>query len=215
MKTSRTCASIAAAFVWIALRAAAAPAQSNSAPDATREPATRIVAPDTLPERAPIAPRLNDEPLEYTERDMSGPRVGFMVATSDGELSRRLEENHMGRLVSVFGWHFEHRITPLGGGPQFLTELIPLFGGVEYGKFLPSVTMALGMRMENGYEFGLGPSFAASGTASGLSTGLVLSAGRTLNYGGVNLPINLAVSLNQKGTVMSLVAGYAIRHAAR
>ena len=213
MKTSPLWLSVAATALLLTLRGAPASAQVEPARNSARPYATHIVASDTV--QAPAPRSLPDAPVEFTERDMSGPRLGFMVATSDGELSRRLERNNMGRLVSLFGWHFEHRITPIGGGPQFLTEWIPLFGGVEYGKFLPSMTMALGMRLPNGYEFGMGPSFAVSGSGSGVSTGLVLSAGRTLDYGGVNLPINVAVSLNQKGTVMSLIAGYAVRRVAR
>lgn len=216
MKTSRMCAAVLATALMIALRFTPAMAQVSIAREVERTPAMNIVAVDSLPAQpAPAVRPMVDEPVEFTERDMSGPRLGFMVATSDGDLSRRLEKNGMGRMVSLFGWHFEHRITPLAGGPQFLTEWIPLFGGVEYGKFLPSMTMALGMRLPNGYEFGMGPSFAASGSSSGVSTGLVLSGGKTLDYGGVNLPINLAVSLNQKGTVMSLTAGYAIRRVSR
>ena len=216
MKTSRMCAAVLATALMITLRSVPAPAQVNVVRDAERAPAMRIVEIDSVP--APVAPRprlIAVEPVEFTERDMSGPRIGFMVATSDGDLSRKLRENNMGRLVSLFGWHFEHRITPVGGGPQFLTEWVPLFGGVEYGKFLPSMTIALGMRLPNNFEFGMGPSFAASGTSGGVSSGLVLSGGKTLDYGGVSVPINLAVSLNNKGTVMSLTTGYAIRQPRR
>jgi hypothetical protein len=215
MKTFRMCAAAATAALMLTLLARVAAAQVPIVRDAERAYATSIVAADTVPAPAQRMVPAVDEPVEFTERDMSGPRIGFMVATSDGELSRQLAKHDMGRLVSLFGWHFEHRITPVAGGPQFLTEVVPLFGGVEYGKFLPSMTVALGMRMPSGYEFGMGPSFAASGTSNGLSTGLVLSAGKSLDYGGVDLPINLAVSLNSKGTVMSITAGYAIRRYAR
>lgn len=212
MNRFRMCAAILGIASMASLNGATAHAQvqENRVRDAERTPATHIVVVDTPAVHPQVVRSYTNEPAEFTERDMSGPRLGFMVATSDGELSRNLSKNGMGRMVSLFGWHFEHRITPIGGGPQFLTEFVPLIGGVEYGKILPSMTLALGMRVPSGYEFGIGPSLAASGSGGGVSSGVVLSAGRSIDYGGVNLPINLAVSLNQKGTVMSLVAGYAV-----
>ncbi len=155
-----------------------------------------------------------EPPVLYRQRDLSGPRVGLTMAPGDGETYRTLREHGMGRVVSQFGWHFEHQIVPLGQGPQLVTEAIPLVGGVEYGKFIPSLNFAIGVRTRQGYEFGMGPSFTAitSGGDVG-SVALALAVGRTLDYGGISLPLNVAVTTNRKGTRISVLAGYAIRRA--
>lgn len=142
----------------------------------------------------------------------SGPRMGLMVAPGDGAISRRLKDHGLGSVVSQFGWQFERRIVPFGGGPQLVTEAIPLFGGVEYGKLVPSLTLVMGVRSPSGFEFGMGPSFTVV-SATGVNAGLVIAAGKSLNYGAVCIPLNLAVSTNPKGTMVTLIAGYAIDQA--
>jgi len=154
-------------------------------------------------------------PTGYEELDLSGPRVGLMIAPGDASISRRLKEHGMGNLVSQFGWHFERQIVPLGGGPQLVTEIIPLIGGVEYGKFVPSVTAAVGVRLRSGLEFGTGPSLTIVSTGGDANMGLVIAVGKTLDYGDVCIPLNVAVSTNPKGTMVTLIAGYAINRAAR
>jgi hypothetical protein len=144
----------------------------------------------------------------------SGPRMGLMMAPGDGAISRRLKDHGLGSVVSQFGWQFERRIVPFGGGPQLVTEAIPLVGGVEYGKFVPSLTLVMGVRSASGYEFGMGPSFTVV-SATGVNAGLVIAAGKSINYGAVCIPLNLAVSTNPKGTMVTLIAGYAIDQAAR
>jgi hypothetical protein len=142
----------------------------------------------------------------------SGPRMGLMMAPGDGAIARRLRDHGLGSVVSQFGWQFERRIVPFGGGPQLVTEAIPLFGGVEYGKLVPSLTLVMGVRSPSGFEFGMGPSFTVV-SATGINAGLVIAAGKSLNYGAVCIPLNLAVSTNPKGTMVTLIAGYAIDQA--
>ncbi len=155
------------------------------------------------------------QPKDYVERDLSGPRVGFTAAIGDGPVYRTLRENDMGRLVSQFGWQFEHQVVPLGNGPQLITEAIPLFGGVEYGKFIPSLTLALGVRSRDGWEVGMGPSFTAVTASGGSAAGLVFAVGKSLHYGSVAIPLNFAVATNPKGTRFTVLAGYSIPRIAR
>ena len=61
----------------------------------------------------------------------------------------------MNRVFSQFGWQFEYKIVPQGGGPAFIVELIPLLGAVEYSRIIPSVNIPIGVRFTNGFEFGL------------------------------------------------------------
>ena len=146
---------------------------------------------------------------QLVESGWSGPRMGFMIAPGSGSISQRLKDHGLGSVVSEFGWQFEHRVAPLGGGPQLVTEAVPLLGGVEYGKLVPGITGIMGVRFPSGYEIGMGPSLTAV-SATTVNKGLVIAGGKSLDYGSVCIPLNLVVSYNNKGTMISLMVGYAI-----
>ena len=154
-----------------------------------------------------------ETPPVLVERDLSGPRFGFTVRPDESTGS-----HDVGRIVSQFGWHFEHHISAEAGGPQFVTEFVPLVAGVEYGKLLPSASFGIGVRFPTGYEFGLGPSASVWRDPFGqpqLKSALFLTAGRSFDYSGVHVPVNLVWATNRDGNRVSLIAGYAIRRASR
>jgi hypothetical protein len=151
-----------------------------------------------------------DFPVQFKQRDMSGPRLGVTTVTGNGELWKDLDKEGIGRMISQFGWHFERQIVPRGGGPQFVIEGIPMIGGVEYGKVIPSATFAMGVRFPSGNEFGMGPNVIAT-PRGGLKSALVIAIGRSFDYGGVSLPVNLVLATNPKGQRASVIIGYAIQ----
>lgn len=161
----------------------------------------------------PLAPGASaqqplDEPPLLVERNLSGPRLGLTFVGIAEHLKPYVEHLDIPRVVSQFGWHFEHQISPTGGGPQFVIQFVPLIAGVEHGKFLPSVTFAMGIRFPSGIEAGLGPNLQI---ADDPSTGLVIGIGKSFNYGGVNIPVNLAYTLNPNGNRFTILLGYAIQ----
>jgi hypothetical protein len=162
---------------------------------------------------APDAQSAADEKVEFNKTDMSGPRFGVTYVPGNTELTKRLENEGMDPILSQFGWHFEKRVTPRGGGPEFVLETIPLVAGVEYGKVLPSLTMAMGVRFPRGWEFGIGPNLMITGFdhSSELETSLVTAVGYSFRYSGVSLPVNLAFTTNPDGNRITLLFGYAIR----
>lgn len=158
-------------------------------------------------------------------RNLGGPRFGMTYIPGDTQLAAELEYHDMGRTISQFGWHFEHQVIPKGGGPQFVIEFVPMLAGVEYGKVIPNFTLAMGMRTPGGLEFGMGPNLTFSKSIptpiedGGYSddggdvqarTSLLLAVGKSFNYGGVSIPINLAYATSPEGNRVSLVFGYAI-----
>ena len=151
----------------------------------------------------------SDERIQFSRRNLGGPRLGVTVITGETALAAHLDEKHIGRQLSQFGWHFEYQVIPDGGGPQFVVQFTPLVGGVEYGKIIPGATLAMGIRFPSGYEFGLGPNITA-GTGKTAPTALVVGVGKTLNYGGVSIPLNLVYATNPDGNRVSFVIGYAI-----
>jgi hypothetical protein len=155
-----------------------------------------------------------DEEVTFARRNLGGPRLGITYITGQKDLWYRLNQKDMGRTLSQFGWHFEHQVIPEGGGPQFVVQFVPLVAGVEYGKFIPSATLAMGVRFPNGIEFGLGPNLLLVGGENGaIKTALVLGLGKSFNYGGVSIPLNLVYATNPDGNRVSVIFGYAIASA--
>jgi len=159
------------------------------------------------------------EPV-INKRNLGGPRFGMTYIPGNTQLAAELEYHDMGRFISQFGWHFEHQVIPRGGGPQFVIEFVPLLAGVEYGKFIPSFSLLMGLRTAGGFEFGLGPNLSFSKTATEAEdvearTSLILATGKSFNYGGVSIPVNLAYSTSPEGNRVSLFFGYAISSAGK
>jgi hypothetical protein len=148
-------------------------------------------------------------PVRFTQKNLGGPRMGITYLPGNTELVQKLGEHGIGSTISQFGWHFEWQVVPSIYGPSFVIELVPLLGGVEYSKVIPSITLAMGVRLPNGFEFGMGPNVFFGGEDV-LHSSLVVVLGKTFNYGGVNLPINLAYITNPAGNRVAFIFGYAI-----
>jgi hypothetical protein len=159
--------------------------------------------------RAFASPPEFDQKVRFSRRNLGGPRLGVTYVVDNTALARHLDSKGIGHQLSQFGWHFEYQVIPEGGGPQFVVQLTPLIAGVEYGKIIPGATMAMGIRFPSGFEFGLGPNVTA-GTGETAPTALVVGAGKTFNYGGVSIPLNLVCATNPDGTRVSFIIGYAI-----
>ena len=155
----------------------------------------------------------DEYPVTFDKRNLNGPRFGMTYIAGDGELYKQLEKNNMGRVVSQFGWHFERQVIPEGGGPQFVVQFVPMLAAVEYGKLIPNFTLAMGVRMPRGWEFGMGPNFFMSRDETDnvrMRTSLLVAVGRSFRYGGVSIPINIAAATAPEGNRFSLIFGYAI-----
>jgi hypothetical protein len=145
--------------------------------------------------------------VSFSTRNLGGPRIGFAVVPGTGEIARKMEENQIGRVISQFGWHFEHAVIANNDGPAFVTEFIPLIGGVEYGTAIISTTLAFGIREPGGYEFGVGPNLLFGDK---VQSAVVIALGKTFDVSGVALPLNLAFVLGNGGARIGFLVGYAI-----
>ena len=137
----------------------------------------------------------DEEPV--VRLDYSGPRFGMTWDPSGGAP------------ISQFGWHFEKQTTSVKTGPSFVFETVLLAGGIEHDRVIPNATFIFGVRLPNGGEFGVGPSFTAS--PWGASSAIVVACGQSFKVGGIRVPMNFAVALDSEGQRMSLVTGWAIR----
>jgi hypothetical protein len=134
---------------------------------------------------------------------LSGPRLGFTVLSS--KLVDNLEEEHQETIspfITQFGWQFETRIFTLENGTSGLFEFVPLVGGLEQGKFLPSLSALVGIRGPKGIEFGVGPNISVAGA------GLVFAAGTNFQSQGINFPVNVAFAPSKDGARFSVLFGF-------
>lgn len=162
------------------------------------------------------------QPLQEGPRRQSGPRFG-VTHLSPGVVDRinaaladdpsdppRIESPY----TTQFGWQFEFQTFQT----QSLTgvlEVVPLVGGLERGLFFPSVTFIAGARTRGGFEVGVGPNLAVTGSGniddperpSGSVFGLAVATGHSFDAGGVNVPVNLAAVLSEGGARISLLVG--------
>jgi hypothetical protein len=154
----------------------------------------------------------DDDTVSFSQRDMSGPRLGYTFIPPNTPFGKLAAVKNLGVGVSQFGWHFESAIIPAGHGPAFSVQFIPLLTGVESGHFILSSTLAFGIRLPNGFEFGMGPNLMMGDLGSASS--LVIAVGKSFSYGGVSLPVDLTFSTSPSGYRVGMLFGYAIHRGA-
>lgn len=134
---------------------------------------------------------------------LSGPRLGFTVLSQNYRDHIKSDyDTNVSALMTQFGWQFETRVFTLENGTSGLFEFVPLIGGLEQGKFLPSLSALVGIRGAKGLEFGVGPNVSLGGA------GLVLAVGTNFQSQGVNFPVNFAVAPSKDGARFSLLFGF-------
>jgi len=151
------------------------------------------------------APALSQTPVPPVTEPMSlsGPRFGVTVLSDS--IVRRLKDDaglKVAPVVSQFGWQFEKQWVTGEDGPSPVTEWVLLFGGLDQGVVLPSLSWLVGMRTTGGTEFGVGPN------VSPLGVGLVIAAGMTMRAGALNIPFNVAVVPSTSGARVSVLTGF-------
>lgn len=140
---------------------------------------------------------------------LSGPRVG-VTFLSDGVV-RKLHEDiagdfdGVGSMISQFGWQWEKRFYSGGNGVTAVTEWALLFGGMDQGVVIPSLSWLVGARTASGVEFAVGPNFTPVGVA------LAFAAGVNFPVGHLNVPVNFAVVPSKSGVRVSMLAGFNMR----
>lgn len=134
---------------------------------------------------------------------LGGPRLGFTILSqSYRDHIKKEYDTEVSALMTQFGWQFETRVFTLENGTSGLFEFVPLIGGLEQGKFLPSLSGLVGIRSAKGLEFGMGPNISLAGA------GLVLAVGTNFQSQGVNFPVNFAVAPSKDGARFSLLFGF-------
>lgn len=165
----------------------------------TKEVFNEAARPDaSAPVYAPVQVLQEQQALK-----LSGPRIGFTILSQSYADNIKDEfSTDVNPFLTQFGWQFETRIFTLDSGVSGLFEFVPLVGGLEQGKFLPSLSGLVGIRSAKGFEFGVGPNVSLSGA------GLVMAVGTNFQSQGINFPVNFAVAPSKDGARFSLLFGF-------
>ena len=141
-------------------------------------------------------------------QSLAGPRLGLVyISVSPGstflngdmklddilEGTSNYAEIAKGAVTSLYGWQWESRFAD-GGNVTGIVEWIALVGGMEKGKFLPSVSSMVGARTASGFEFAVGPNLSLGGIA------MVFGMGYNFKSGNLNIPVNIAFVPGRKRT---------------
>ena len=157
----------------------------------------------TLGLLAIAAPLRAQDSLLTEVHNLAGPRVGFGAAlTPKGR--QTLRDSRVSSPYSQFGWQFEQRAFANPGGLTFVVEETVLMGGIDQGRFIPSVSATMGLRTPSGWEAGLGPELSVHGIAV---AGVV---GRSLRYGNVAIPISIMASSLTREPHITFLVGFAV-----
>ncbi|MBC6697302.1 hypothetical protein [Hymenobacter sp. BT190] len=148
----------------------------------------------------PIVP--GDEEISGETVYLGGPRLGCTVLMGGVVSKARESVPGLNPFLTQFGWQFETRIFRLANGTSGLFEFVPLIGGLEQGKFIPSLNALFGIRGPKGLEVGVGPNLTP------VSASIALAVGTSFRYDGVNFPVNVAVVPGNGGARVSLLVGF-------
>jgi len=134
---------------------------------------------------------------------LSGPRAGITYLTP--AVVDQIKEDFnkdINPVISQFGWQFEKRFLSSDTGATAVTEWVVLFGGIDQGVVIPSLTWLVGMRTVGGIELAAGPNLSPAGT------GVAIAAGVTMRVGNLNVPFNAAVVPSEHGPRFSFLMGF-------
>jgi len=147
----------------------------------------------------------NQAPPPVRTLSLSGPRIGLTLL-SDGVVNElKTQGVDIRPTISQFGWQWERQFYSKQGGVTALNEWVFLLGGLDQGVAIPSLSWLVGLRTQEGAEFGVGPNVTPAGVA------LAVAAGVTIRTGAMNIPMNFAVVPTKAGTRVTLLTGFTLR----
>ena len=141
-------------------------------------------------------------------QNLSGPRFGFTTFT--GQTADLRQTANLEPIMSQFGWQLETQVVSLESGNQALMEWLFLVGGVEEENTSVSLAWLAGYRLPNGLEFGVGPNLSLNLHNQETTSSMVVAAGKTMPFGEIYVPLNVAVAFAKGGPRITTLLGWII-----
>jgi hypothetical protein len=140
----------------------------------------------------------------------TGPRFGvtWLGGSVADTINRRYRTN-ITNVISQFGWQYEKQFASLEGGPVALNEIILLFGGLDQGVAIPTLTWLVGVRTPGEFEFGVGPIGSPAGVA------LAVAVGQTFKAGALRVPVNFSWVPSRFGSRVGILSGFNVQRMRR
>ena len=123
--------------------------------------------------------------------------------SNDKNLERYLEnrDQKVSQAVFQFGMNLEQEVHFKGFPHKVFYGLLPYIGGLDQGFYMVGADSFGGLRLNNGFEFSLGPSFTM------IDRSINLGLGYNLDYGTVQIPFKLTVNQTPRGARFGLSTG--------
>jgi hypothetical protein len=136
----------------------------------------------------------------------TGPRFGvtWLGGSVADTINRRYKTN-ITNVISQFGWQYEKQFASLEGGPVALNEFILMFGGLDQGTAIPTLTWLVGVRTPGEFEFGVGPIGSPAGV------GLAVAVGQTFKAGALSIPVNASWVPSRFGSRVGIMTGFNVQ----
>lgn len=175
----------------------------NSKPKERIKEVVTVTEQPTYTQKANVGDQVETTAIDEDEflpeaRRYGGPRMGVTLV-GPGVFRDALNAEGKSNLFSQFGWQFEKRLFTTATGISAVVEFVPLIGGIDMGKFIPSASALVGIRTKKGIEFGAGPNASIYGYKdargnyqTSTSFGIVIAAGMSIKSDKVYFPINIA-----------------------
>jgi hypothetical protein len=132
--------------------------------------------------------------------EFCGPRFGVVYV--GGPAGQLMEAQGLSPVLTAWGWQFELQYRGSPEGPTGLVEFVPMLVGLDKGMQHLIGNVLFGVRTAQDFEFVVGPYLSENGV------GLTAAVGHTYREGGMNLPVNCAVTTNPNGVRLSLTTGW-------
>jgi hypothetical protein len=131
----------------------------------------------------------------------TGPRFGVSFAT--GRNADILEHDWDARSAMLqIGWEIEAEFGAGASRVSGVSSLLPLIGGFDHGRLLPSLTWLVGIKTAKGTRICFGPDLSLTG--AGLA--VALSTARTSSS--LAVPGTVCVVFGENGVRLNLLTGF-------
>jgi hypothetical protein len=162
----------------------------------------------------------DEEKLNTRLIERFGMRIGAAYLLPNSGINGQKKEELLNRdgiypnhvdMLSQFGFHLEPRFKGFEKHKEIMISMSLLLSGFNYGIIIPEASFIIGWRLQNGIEFGGGPSLTtdrAMGLGTNFEPGFAFNVGYSSSMGRLIIPVNVKMVQSKSGYSISLLSGF-------